>query len=179
MRSKNLIVLTAGLALAVSILAPTAAQAQAADQNHGCGEMQNIGTEYYGADDGAGGFYFNIFGDDPNETFCNYGIAINGQFEIYSEYSAGCLAVDTTSGLITVDTEQGCDTYNGEGYQFDRWTAFGIKYHNNQLWMLRNVEYPLICIKAATPNGYGIAEPYLAGCDSGNHYEWFSWNVGL
>jgi len=176
MRWKNLVMLTAGLALAVSFLAPTAAQA---DTNHGCNFLQNIGPEYYGWDNGAGSFYFKSPATfDYSETFCNLGIPINGQFEVLSNSTDGCLAIDTTNGLTTVDTPAACALNGGRGYPWDRWTAISIRYHNNQLWMLRSAEYPGYCIHADTANGSTATADWVP-CNSNDHYQWFNWDVGL
>jgi hypothetical protein len=177
MRWKNLAVLTAGLGLALSFLAPAAAQA---DTNHGCDELQNIGTEYYGLDDGGGHFYFLSASGYSNENFCNLGIPINGEFEILSKYTGGCLAIDTTNVLTTVDTASACAQDGGRGYAWDRWTAISIKYHNNQLWMLQSAEYPGYCIHAETPNPNFTATADWVPCNSSDHYQWFNWyDVGL
>jgi hypothetical protein len=175
MRWKNLAVVTAGLALAVSFLAPAAAQA---DTNHGCNYLQNIGTEYFGLDNDAGSFYFYSIDGFDNEIFCNLGIPISGQFEILSGSSQGCLAIDTTNGLTTVDTPSACAQDGGRGYAWDRWTAMSIKYHNNQLWMLRSAEYTGYCIHADTGNGTTATADWVP-CNSSDHYQWFSWDVGL
>jgi hypothetical protein len=167
-----LAIAAAGLAMAIWFVAPTAARA---DTIQGCNTLQNVGTEYDGYDDGGGGFYFS---SGLVDSFCNVSISISGQFEIESSLEGGCLSLDTANGHIAVDSRAACEQDGGAGYPWDRWTAISIEYHSNQLWMLQSAEYPGYCVHADLPDGSTATADWVP-CDSSDHYQWFSWNVGL
>jgi hypothetical protein len=117
-----------------------------------------VGAQNYGSENGGTfDFWPVINAYYYGKVFCNHSIAINGQFQIRDENSTGCLAINSTTGLVDVDTASACATNGGDGYPWDRWTAIGIKYHSQQLWVLRSAAYPSYCLHADLPNANGVS----------------------
>jgi hypothetical protein len=174
---RNFAILTVGLALSVSLCIPATEQARA-DTDHGCGSLQNIGSENYGrVDTSHGALYFTqpheVYGDD----FCNIGIPVNGQFQILDDETGagGCLSVNTSDGEVIMESAAACGTSGGKGYPWDRWTAISIQYHSNQLWMFQSVYEPGFCIENDQSSLLSVATTYYEPCDPSNHYQWFGW----
>jgi hypothetical protein len=171
---RTLALLAAGLAFVLLVGGPPTAYARTAapdDVKRGCGVLKDVGSEYDGHRiDGS--LYFLPFGTPS--TFCNVSIAIKGQFEITNPARTSCLAVNNTTALVDQDTASACAKNHGAGYPWDRWTARGITYHGNRLWLIASVYDRGYCLwNYSRYPPFGLSAWVL--CNRDDHYQWFSW----
>jgi hypothetical protein len=178
---RKLAALTGGLALAFAFAIPAAANAapvrasgpaiaRPADANQGCGELFDAGNGGVGNLNDQNNLIFPNPAE-PEIEFCNVSISINGEFEISLGGVGGeCMAVNSSTTYIDVDSAAACSSRSGDGDKWDRWTATeesvtsGVTY-----WEFQN-ESNGKCIydDEQVPTIYTT-------CSNPDEFEWFAW----
>jgi len=113
-----------------------------ADTTAGCGPMfdwgNNLNNPVGNGQDVGGYLYFR--GSYGADTFCNVSIPVNGVFEITDQTTNGCVGVNSTTGVLIVESSTACAVNSGKVYPWDEWTATPYNYGGYVVWELRNAD---------------------------------------